>query len=87
MCRYTEKKVNSITLTREELGNELFKTMGNLIEILTKSGYVCKVYADEPGLGIYVIEYDYENPELTCNELLWVDAETHYIGEYGKEEE
>lgn len=85
MCKYA-KNINSITLTKDELGDELFKTMGNLIEILVKAGYACEVYADEPGLGIYVINFDY-NSDLTVNELMWVDTEKYYIGEFSKEEE
>lgn len=88
MCVYAEK-VNSIVLTREDHGDKLFEIMGKTLEILLKSGYQCQVYADEPGLGIYVINYDYKNGELTNNELRWIDTEKHFIGDVviGEEEE
>ena len=86
MARYT-KEINSVTFTKEKLGNKLFETMGQFIEILVKTGYICRVYADEPGLGIYVVEFDYDNPELTPNELIWVNTEKYYIGENGADEE
>lgn len=73
-------KVNSIVLTREDHGDKLFEVMGKALNILLNSGYVCKVRADEPGLGIYVIEYDYDS-ELTNNELVWIDSEKQYIGD------
>ena len=73
-------KVNEIVLERDDHGDKLFEVMGELLKILTNSGYVCKVRADEPGLGIYVIEYDYNN-ELTNNELVWIDTEKQYIGD------
>ena len=61
--------------------------MGKLLDILTNSGYVCEVYADEPGLGIYVIQYERKNPELTTKELVWIDTEKYFIGEYGVDDE
>ena len=79
-------KVNSIVLTREDHGDKLFEVMGKALNILLNSGYVCKVRADEPGLGIYVIEYDYDS-ELTNNELVWIDSEKQYIGEVEDGEE
>lgn len=86
MCRYAED-INEIVLTRDDHGDKLFEVMGETLKILTTSGYTCEVYADEPGLGIYVIKYDHKNPELTANELLWVDTEKYYIGEYGADKE
>ena len=86
MCIYSEK-VNSIVLTKEDFGDKLFQTMGTVISVLTQGGYICEVYADEPALGIYVINYDYKDPEFTSNRLLWVDTDKYYIGERDKEDE
>ena len=86
MCVYSEK-VNSIVLTKEDFGDKLFQTIGTVISVLTQSGYICEVYADEPALGIYVINYDYKDPEFTNNRLLWVDTDKYYVGERDKEDE
>lgn len=72
-------EVNSIVLTREDHGNKLFEVMGDALKVLLNSGYVCKVRADEPGLGIYVIEYASDNPDLTDVRLEWIDPETQYV--------
>lgn len=79
-------KVNELVLTREDHGDKLFEVMSNVLKVLLDSGYVCKVRADEPNLGIYVIEYDYDN-ELTSNVLLWVDSEKQYVGDFAEESE
>jgi len=79
-------KVNELVLTREDHGDKLFDVMANVLKVLLDSGYVCKVRADEPGLGIYIIEYDYDN-ELTSNVLLWVDSEKQYVGDIEEESE
>ena len=71
-------KVNELVLTKEDHGDKLFEVMSNVLEVLLNSGYVCKVRADEPGLGIYVIEYDYDN-DLTTNKLVWIDSEKEFI--------
>lgn len=73
-------RVNELVLTREDHGDKLFEVMSNTLKVLLDSGYVCKVRADEPGLGIYVIEYDYDS-ELTNNKLVWIDSEKQYIGD------
>ena len=86
MCVYSDK-VNEIVLTKEEHGDKLFEIMGKFIELLVRSGYQCQVYADEPGLGIYVIKYDHKDANLTSNELIWVDTEKHFIGDLIDEEE
>ena len=79
-------EVRNIVLTREDHGDKLFEVMGKLLEVLLSSGYVCKVRADEPGLGIYVIEFDYDN-ELAHNELVWIDPEKQYIRDIDEDEE
>lgn len=71
--------VNTIVLTKEKLGNELFKVMGETLEILMKLEYVCKVRADEPGLGIYVIEYEYDDPQMATYELIWFNEEKQVL--------
>lgn len=71
-------KVNELVLTREDHGDKLFDVMSKALNVLLNSDYVCKVRADEPGLGIYVIEYDYDN-ELTTNKLVWIDTEKEFI--------
>lgn len=71
-------KVNELVLTREDHGDKLFEVMSDVLKVLLNSGYVCKVRTDEPGLGIYVIEYDYDN-DLTTNMLVWIDSEKEFI--------
>jgi hypothetical protein len=78
-------EVRNIVLTREDHGDKLFEVMGELLKILTNSGYVCKVRADEPGIGIYVIEFDYDNSEMAKYELVWIDIEKQYIQDIEKE--
>lgn len=78
-------EVNSIVLTREDHGNKLFEVMGDALKVLLNSGYVCKVRADEPGLGIYVIEYASDDPELTEARLVWIDSEKQWIADADEE--
>lgn len=78
-------KVNELVLTREDHGDKLFDVMANALNVLLNSGYVCKVRADEPGLGIYVIEYESDDPELTTKELVWIDTEKEFVGDIEEE--
>ena len=79
------EKVNELVLTREDHGDKLFEVMGDALKVLLNSGYVCKVRADEPGIGIYVIEYISDDPELTPMELVWIDTEKQWITDVKKE--
>lgn len=80
-------EVRNIVLTRGDHGDKLFEVMGELLKILISSGYVCKVRADEPGLGIYVIEYDYDDAGMARYELTWIDPEKQYIQDIEENEE
>lgn len=77
-------KVNELVLTREDHGDKLFEVMGDALKVLLNSGYICRVRADEPGFGIYVIEYASDDPELTTVELVWIDSEKQFIGDIEK---
>lgn len=72
-------KVNELVLTKEDHGDKLFEVMGKALNVLLNSGYVCKVRADEPSFGIYVIEYENDDPELTTKKLVWIDTEKEFI--------
>lgn len=78
-------EVHNIVLTKKDHGDKLFEVMGELLKILTDSGYVCKVRADEPGLGIYVIEYDYDDTGMARYDLVWIDIENQYVQDIEKE--
>ena len=78
-------KVNELVLTREDHGDKLFEVMGDALKVLLNSGYICRVRADEPGFGIYVIEYVSDDPELTNMELVWIDSEKQIIEDIKKE--
>lgn len=80
-------KVNELVLTREDHGDKLFEVMGDALKVLLNSGYVCRVRADEPSFGIYVIEYAHDDPELTPIELVWIDSEKQFIGDIEDGEE
>ena len=77
-------KVNELVLTKEDHGDKLFEVMSDALKVLLNSGYVCKVRNDEPSLGIYVIEYESDDPELTAVELVWIDTEKQFIGDIEK---
>ena len=79
-------KANELVLTRKDHGNKLFEVMGDALKVLLNSGYVCKVRADEPSFGIYVIEYASDDPELATVELVWIDSERQYIMDREEEE-
>ena len=78
-------KVNELVLTREDHGDKLFDVMGKVLDVLLNSGYICKVRADEPSFGIYVIEYESDDPELTTKELVWIDTEKEFVGDIEEE--
>lgn len=75
------KPQGRITLTKDEFGDQLWGKVGETLAILTKAGYMVKVFDDEPAIGIVVIEFGYKNEEWGP-ELLWVDTDKYYFQEW-----
>lgn len=73
-----------ITFTKEEFGDQLWNKVGETLSILTKAGYMAKVFDDEPAMGIVVIEFGYKNEEWGP-ELLWVDTDKYYFQEWNND--
>ena len=53
---------NTIVLSKEEFGCDLYNKMGELIDILTQAGYQVLVDAEIPG-RIYSLQFEY-SPNL-----------------------
>ena len=53
-------KPDRIVLTRDEFGDNLWKVVGQQLEILTKTGYQVLVSNDEPAFDIICLEFCYE---------------------------
>lgn len=79
------KPQGKITLTKEEFGDQLWNKVGEILAILTKAGYMAKVFDDEPAWEIIVIEFGYKNEEWGP-ELLWIDTDKYYFKEWDSEE-
>ena len=58
-------------LETEDARSEMFDDISKFMRILVKNGYVCKFYCDEPGLEIYVIQFDYKDEEMCGGSLKW----------------
>ena len=57
-------KVNEIVFCKDDFNNnigEMFNTIGKQLDILTKCGNICTFYADNIGMGIYVIQYEHDD--------------------------
>ena len=59
-----ENKVNEIVFCKDDFDNndnEMFRTIGEQLRILTKTQHICTFYADDAGLGIYVLQYEHDD--------------------------
>lgn len=54
---------------------EMWDDVGQFIRILTTNGYVCTARADEPGLGVYALDYDYADEEMGSPMPFWLTPE------------
>lgn len=55
----------------EDARCQMFDDISKFMRILVKNGYMCKFYCDEPGLEIYVIQFDYKDEEMCGGSLEW----------------
>ena len=51
----------TITLSRDEFGDQLWNEVGQAIRLLTHAGYQCIVRNDEPAFDIVVIDFTYDS--------------------------
>lgn len=58
-------------LETEDARRKMFDDISRFMRILVKNGYMCKFYCDEPGLEIYVIQFDYKDEEMCGGSLEW----------------
>ena len=69
--------MNEITFQKDEYESEkmMWDDISNVMQILTRAGYVMKFWCDEKGLGIYCLEFDYEDEGIARKCLVWEDNE------------
>ena len=67
----------SITLSKDDWGNDLWKQVGETLRILTHSGYQCIVRNDEPAFDIVVIDFTYDSHLEWGNYVVVLDAEQY----------
>ena len=68
----TNKKFNTVVLTSEEFGNNLYNVVSDTIKILTKAGYVCVVSEEES--DIIRIDFNYDEFNHFGNPIpVWFD--------------
>lgn len=66
--------MNSLVFSKDTYDDnmeKMWEDMRDTLRILTNNDYMVKFYCDEKGIGIYVIEYDYADPALGGEELVW----------------
>lgn len=69
-------RCNELVLTREEFGDDLYTKLGEAVSLLINAGYECVIRYDEPGLGIILIEYNYDRRKEYGNETAyWISTE------------
>lgn len=68
------KKFETIVLTEEDFGEELYNIVGIMLKILFKAGYICVVKEEID--GIIRIDYNYDEYNNFGNALpVWLDID------------
>ena len=57
---------------RDDRGSDLYKDLLDTIRILLTNKKVIKMYKEDGGI---IIEYDYDDPSMTDNRLVWVNED------------
>ena len=73
-------KFNEIVFCKDRYEDEanMWADIGYTLKMLTQNEYICLFKVDEPGLGIYVIEYNYAEKELGLPYPEWI-GEDEYV--------
>ena len=75
MSKFYEMTFDKSTYENE---SEMWNDIRDFIRIILKQDYMFKMYCDEQGFGIYVIQYNYKDDELSGAALEWL-GENEYI--------
>lgn len=69
--------VSTITICKASFQDdyEFYDTFSSLIQCLLKMNYSIHIRWDEPGLGIAVIEFDHNDPDLATYHPMWLTIE------------
>ena len=69
-----DKKFETIVLTEEDFGEDLYNAVGTVLKILFKAGYICVVKEEID--GIIRIDYNYDEYNNFGNALpVWLDID------------
>ena len=63
-------RFETIVFTEEDCGDNLWNVIGQQLKILSDAGYVCIVKLED--IGIVVIEFQCDDPELGCAYPYWL---------------
>ena len=65
--------MNKITMMRENYKTvgKFSVALGNIISFLADNDYQMKCYWDDKGVGVFAIEFDYKDGDLSGNDLVW----------------
>lgn len=79
---------NAIAFDRNKYksAEDFQKDVGVMMDTLTKQGYMCSFRYED--VGIFMLEFDHDNPEFGSPMIYWLDCEqadclftSNYIGE------
>ena len=81
------EKYNSICICRDNYKDEydMWADISDFLRILIQNSQEVKFYCDEPGLGHYVIEYNYTDAGLGGSSLEWL-GDNEYVAQYNTQE-
>lgn len=67
--------MNKITMMRENYKTigEFAVALGNITGFLADNDYQMKCYWDDKSVGVFVIEFDYKDGNLSGTDLVWED--------------
>lgn len=77
-----ETEVNEIVFCRDDFKgseSELFAAIGLQLKLLMQTHHICTVYADDPGIGVYVIQYEHDDKHCTDEFGCWGVANPYWL--------
>lgn len=65
--------MNKLTMMREnyKTDEDFNRALGNAVRFFADNDYQMKCYWDDKGVGVFVIEFDYQDVGLSGWELAW----------------
>lgn len=77
MTKHDDEHPSGIVFCKDRYASEveMWEDIDVFLQMLMRNEYIAVIRCDEPGLGVYCIEYCYADPQMGCDMPFWLSED------------